>query len=403
MGTGGAFGIVVATTVISPLHAWLALLALTTCGCAHESVTAPPAAPTIDPNAEPLPPQTPEDDRPALNTEYFLGSETEERAQFAAFAQKIQAIQKQAAADHEQPVQRGFHAKSHACLDGRLELDRHRDPRTRFGVFAGDGAPKRVVVRFSNGVGWRQGDGELDARGMAIKVLDVPGRKYLPDEPGSQDFLMTNSPVPVGRDAVEFMKFAQANADGRLFGLFFLIGHASTASQALSRTTPVNSMVTERFWSGGTFHLGAHQAVKVSTRPCDLRLVREPSRSSDDYLRADLVDAAKSGVCMTLYVQFQTDPERTPIENASIIWEESDSPLVRVGKIVMPPQTVDPGATKACDQLAFSPWHSLPAHKPMGHTNRARRYVYEASRVLRGGGAGSSAGGSDPDPPAASP
>jgi hypothetical protein len=92
------------------------------------------------------------------------------------------------------------------------------------------------------------------------------------------------------------------------------------------------------------------------------------------------------GVSTELYVQFQTDPERTPIENASKIWEEADSPIVPVGKIVMPPQTVDPTATAACDQLSFSPWHAIPAPKPMGHINRARRYVYDASRAQRAGG-----------------
>jgi catalase len=142
-------------------------------------------------------------------------------------------------------------------------------------------------------------------------------------------------------------------------------------------------MVTERYWSGGAYHLGAHQAVKYSTRPCDLRLVREPARDSDDYLRRDLVAAARGGVCMTMYVQLETDPEKTPIEDASKVWEEADSPILPVARIVMPPQSVEDGATAACDALAFTPWHAIPAHKPMGHINRARRYVYEASQSLR--------------------
>jgi hypothetical protein len=240
------------------------------------------------------------------------------------------------------------------------------------------------VVRFSNGVGFRQADGDLDARGMAIKVYGVEGKKYLPDETDdTQDFLMTNTPTPVGRDAVQFMEFARANTDGRLAALFFLVRRASTASQALSRTNAIDSMVTERFWSGSAYHLGAHQAVKFQTRPCDLRMVRTPARDSDDYLRKDLVAAAKDGICMTLYVQLQTDPEETPIENASKEWKETDSHLLPVAKVVMPPQAIEDGATAACDALAFTPWHSIPAHKPMGHINRARRYVYEASQSLR--------------------
>ena len=365
---------------------WIMTLCIAGCigACAKSSPTA--SAPTVDPNAEPLPPQTvPADGRLALNTEYYLGSDAEEKAEFAAFGRHIQEIQNYTSTDKGQPVARGFHAKSHGCLDGELQLNPHRDPRTRFGVFAGD-ALRRVVVRFSNGVGWKQTDKELDARGMALKVLDVPGPKYLPDEQGTQDFLMTNTPVPVGRDAVEFMTFARANAHGKAAGVLFLIGHAPNVAEALSRTNAVDSMVTERYWSGGAFHLGAHQTVKFMTRPCDLRLVREPKRDSDDYLRADLVAAAKEGICMQLYVQFQVDPERTPVEDTSKIWEESDSPIVPVAKVVMPPQTIDPKNTAACDQLSFSPWHAIPAHKPMGHINRARRFVYDASRAHRAGG-----------------
>lgn len=366
-------------------HHRLCLVALTLlAGCAHADRAAPRRpGPVIDPNAEPAEPEVPVDDRPSFNTEYFLGTREEEASQFAAFARQIQELQRKAKAEHAQPLQRGFHAKAHACLNGELRLDPHRDPRTRFGLFADGQEPKRVVARFSNGVGWRQSDSELDARGLAFKVFGVAGTKYLPDERDTQDFLMTNSPTPVGRDAVEFMQFAHANANGRISGLFFLAGHARTAAQALARTNPVDSMVTERYWSGGAYHLGAHQAVKYSTRPCDLRLVREPSRSSDDYLREDLVLAAKNGVCMTLYVQLQTDPDKTPIENASKVWEETDSPILPVGRVVMPPQVVETSASATCDQLAFTPWHSVPAHKPMGHINRARRFVYEASQALR--------------------
>ena len=355
-------------------------------GCAHASERAPLAArpgPVIDPNAEPAEPEVPHDDTPAMNTEYFLGTAASEAAQFAEFSRQIQELQRKASSDRSQPLQRGFHAKSHACLNGELRLDPRRDPRTRFGLFANGQDTKRVVARFSNGVGWKQADGELDARGLAFKVFGVPGKKYLADEEDTQDFLMTNSPTPVGRDAVEFMEFARANANGRLSGLFFLAGHASTAAKALVRTNAVDSMVTERYWSGGVFHLGAHQAVKFSTRPCDLRMVREPARDSDDYLRKDLALAAKEGVCMTLYVQLQTDPAKTPIENSSVVWEETDSPILPVAKIVMPPQEVAPGAAAGCDQLTFTPWHSVPAHKPMGHINRARRFVYAASQSLR--------------------
>jgi hypothetical protein len=335
----------------------------------------------IDPNAEPAPPKDPpEDGVPAFNTEYWLGTAQNEKERIEEFGRQIQALQQKVAAERGTAVFRGFHAKSHGCLHGELRPRADRDARTRYGIFADGAAALPVWVRFSNGVGWKQADDELDARGMAIKVMNVPGKKYLDDERSTQDFLMTNSPVPVGKDAEEFMEFAHANVKGRAAGVFFLLGHLRSGS-ALTKTGAIDSAVTATYWSGGPAHLGAHQAIKFLARPCDGVARREPSRDSANYLREDLAAAAKSETCFTFYVQFQVDPEQTPIENASVRWDEELSPPVPVADVVMPPQELaDPAF---CDNLVYHPWHSIAAHKPMGNHNRARLIVYTASQKLR--------------------
>jgi hypothetical protein len=339
----------------------------------------------IDPNAEPAPPRAPpEDGVPELNTEYWLGdSEATEQARVLEFGRQIQALQQQVAAEKQKPVMRGFHAKSHGCLHGELQPLADRDARTRFGIFAEGAGTLPVWVRYSNGVGWRQSDDELDARGMAVKVMGVQGKKYLDDEQTTQDFLMTNSPVPVGKDAEEFMEFAHANVKGRAAGIFFLLGHPRTGS-ALTKTNPIDSAVTATYWSGGPYHLGANQAIKYLAKPCAGSAERSPPRENPSYLTYDLIDAAKSPLCYTLYVQFQVDPYETPIENASVRWDETLSVPVPVANIVMPAQEL--AAPAFCDGLAFTPWHSIAAHKPMGNHNRARRIVYAASQQLRGRG-----------------
>ena len=360
-------------------------------GCAHtasEDAARRLELTKIDPASEPMPPRDPvPHGREQLDTEFYLGSHDQEFAQFQAFAQQIKQIQTQLAGKHAQPMGRGFHAKAHGCLHGELRLRPDRDPRTRFGIFGGETRQWPMWARFSNGVGFRQGDKELDARGFAVKVMGVPGDKYASDEESTQDFLMTNSPTPVGKDAVEFMKFAHANAKGQASAIGFLLGHPRTAGPALTKTGAIDSMVTAQYWSGSAFHLGAHQAVKFTVKPCEGTGKRKPSRKSPDYLRADLVNAARVGICMTFYVQFQTDSQQTPIENASNEWTEKESPLVPVADIVLPAQTFDTDEqTQACEALAFSPWHAIAAHKPMGHINRARLFVYDASRANRKGG-----------------
>jgi catalase len=345
------------------------------------------AAPARAPNDEPADPLEWSGSE-AMNTEFYMGTRDEELTELRRFAAEINEIQTKQARDHEQPIQRGFHAKAHGCLWGHMNLWPNRDPRTRFGIFSDAYQSHPVWVRYSNGVGWSQHDKDLDARGMAVKVMNVPGKKYA-DESATQDFLMTNSPTPVGKNGEEFMSFAHANASGRFPSLLFLITHPRSGAPALLRTDAVPSAVTEQYWSGAAYHLGAHQAIKYTTKPCEGSPSRTPSKKEDDYLREDLKHAANrlEGICYTFYVQFQIDPDRTPIENAAKQWDEKVSPLVRVADIVMPSQEFDSPKQRAfCTSLSYNPWHAMPAHKPMGHINRARRFVYEASRAYRHGG-----------------
>jgi hypothetical protein len=74
-----------------------------------------------------------------------------------------------------------------------------------------------------------------------------------------------------------------------------------------------------------------------------------------------------------------------PIEDASVVWPEDESPYVTVATITaaaQDPWTVEKIA--AIDQgLAFSPWHALAAHRPLGSVNRARKMAYKMSAKFR--------------------
>jgi hypothetical protein len=55
----------------------------------------------------------------------------------------------------------------------------------------------------------------------------------------------------------------------------------------------------------------------------------------------------------------------------------------RVATIVIPVQQFESEAQmRLAEQISYTPWHTLPAHEPLGGINRTRRVVYEAvSRV----------------------
>jgi hypothetical protein len=60
------------------------------------------------------------------------------------------------------------------------------------------------------------------------------------------------------------------------------------------------------------------------------------------------------------------------------------SPLVPVARLRLPAQRFDSDAQLAfADVLRYNPWHSLPEHKPLGNSNRARRRMYEELANLR--------------------
>jgi len=74
-----------------------------------------------------------------------------------------------------------------------------------------------------------------------------------------------------------------------------------------------------------------------------------------------------------------------PIEDASVAWPEDQSPYVAVARLFVPQQNAwSAEGIKAIDEgMAFSPWHGLAAHRPLGSVMRARRPAYENSARFR--------------------
>jgi hypothetical protein len=73
-----------------------------------------------------------------------------------------------------------------------------------------------------------------------------------------------------------------------------------------------------------------------------------------------------------------------PVEDATIVWDETRSCFQRVATIRIPAQTFDtPARVEFAENLSFTPWHALMDHRPLGGINRARRKVYETISRLR--------------------
>jgi hypothetical protein len=80
----------------------------------------------------------------------------------------------------------------------------------------------------------------------------------------------------------------------------------------------------------------------------------------------------------------QTDSYRMPIESASVKWPEELSPYIPVARLWLPHQRFDSDDHLAfADVLRYNPWQSLPEHKPLGNSDRARRPMYAELAELR--------------------
>ena len=90
---------------------------------------------------------------------------------------------------------RDAHPSAHGCVQAWLQVNPDVDPALRHGVFARPGRSYPVWIRFSNGL--FSDDNAWDARGMAMKLMGVPGEKLLPEEreEQTQDFVIGRAHV----------------------------------------------------------------------------------------------------------------------------------------------------------------------------------------------------------------
>lgn len=182
-------------------------------------------------------------------------------------------------------VLRDAHAKAHGCVKAEFKVRADLDPTLRRGVFAEAGKSWNAWVRFSNGNAYPQFDSKNDARGMAIKLLDVPGEKLLPGRghDGEQDFVMFNQPVFFIRDIAEYRQNFAAQADGKKALAFFpnwnptswelrhlLIALRTLAPPRTARCTPATTASRRTSWANTTSS-SASSPPRRSARPTSYR------------------------------------------------------------------------------------------------------------------------------------
>ncbi|WP_045432375.1 catalase family protein [Acinetobacter calcoaceticus] len=286
---------------------------------------------------------------------------------------------------------RDAHPKAHGCVRAEFHVSKNIPAQFAKGVFIPDQS-YQAWIRFSNASNdASSADIDKDARGIAIKLLGVSGTKILESEKQAttQDFIMINHPVFFANDAKRYLSFINdVNSQNMIRKLHipFALGFKGTMNALGARNSQIANPLYARYWSMVPYQLGLgndRQAVKYSVHACSVAANNLPKNPSHDFLREALKNTLQqTDACMEFLIQPRTS-NKMLVEDSMTEWDEKAAPFYQVATIHIPKQNFDtPEQNKFCENLSFTPWHALPAHKPLGAVNRMRKVIYEnISRV----------------------
>lgn len=316
---------------------------------------------------------------PLWRERYLGGSPDRERELFAGFARDIlrlqNAVERRAKSGR---LLRGFHAKQVMGVAGTLRVRHDLPAELHVEHCLQPKLELPVLIRYSTSSHDVKPDAKRNGHGIALRIQHAAG---------VLDLLFSDSPASHARDAQQFMTFVKVLSAPLPYKPVCLLRELGLKESArlvrglLKQTFWIKqSLAARRFWGKTPMRINA-QAVKY-------QLVPRGSASSAgargvNFLRDDLIQCLAEGpIRYELRIQRFVDEERTPLEDHSVEWSEQDAPAELLGELVIEQGAFQrqPADLEArIERLAFNPWHTTDALRPLGSLNRARKFVYAAS------------------------
>lgn len=300
---------------------------------------------------------------------------------------------------------RSVHAKAHGLLHGRITVLDNLPAELAQGAFARP-VSLPLVLRFSTNPGDILDDKVSTPRGLAIKIVGVEGPR-LPGTEGevTQDFVMQNAKAFTAATPKAFLQTLKLlakttdKAPGMKKAFSALLRGVESTIEAMGGESgtlkslgghPQTHILGESFNTVVPVLYGRYYA-KLAVVPVSPALQALTDKHVDFGDNPDGLREAvrqyfeQQGGEWELRVQLATDREKMPVEDASAVWPEALSPYVTVARIEVGPQPAwSAENVKAIDDgMAFSPWHGLASHRPLGGVMRVRKPTYEMSAGFR--------------------
>lgn len=296
---------------------------------------------------------------------------------------------------------RSVHAKSHGIIRAELDVLDGLPDELAQGLFAVPGRYP-AILRLSTNPGDILHDSISVPRGVGLKIMHVSGERLPGAEGETQDFVMVNGPIFTTADPAAFLKnlkllsktteraeWAKRALSAVLRGTeraLETVGLESGTIKSLGGAPNVHPL-GETYYSQTPFRYGNYIA-KFSLVPISATLTQHSGEIVDTKGKPDAIgqavdDAMRAGQAVwELRVQLCRDLDQMPVEDPTKRWDEDISPYFAVARL-----TANPQSTASDDhvenEMRFSPWTGLAAHRPLGAINRARRDAYLASAEYR--------------------
>jgi catalase len=288
------------------------------------------------------------------------------------------------------PALRDAHAEATGCVSAEFCVEEGLSDQLSRGIFKEGGRKYKAWIRFSNANSELQNARWPDPRGMAIKLLDVEGKRLLGDDAHTQDFILVNRPVFFGDDLEKYVDALRQYLSGGTLAQYWSISKLNWREKIVALRVNLNLITNPLFaqyWSMTPYALGSEPgkriAVKYTAKPTapnpENVIRRTATFLSPNFSLKSEVDKVlyTNGVSFDFCVQSSLDSTRTPIEDCKKEWSERDTPPLKVARICIPPQSAASTVqNEFFENLSFNPWHGLEAHRPLGSVNRVRKTVY---------------------------
>jgi hypothetical protein len=281
------------------------------------------------------------------------------------------------------PARRPVFLRLHGVAFGTFEIVNGLPNELRVGIF-GQKKSYPIWVRYSSDINDILHDLKSTV-GIGIKLFNVEGEKLLPFDHSAptSDFLMQNINKFFVNNAYEMCDFTKASLNKQSSN--WLATHPETEKILNEMQIEISSVLETPLWSVIPFHFGENKYCKYKIEPESIPPGKDFDHNDPGYLKKDLEYRMKNGESRFRFmIQLQTNETEMPLDKAMIPWSEELSKPIHVATIFLPKQDITSrGQAEYGEALAFNPWRTLEAHKPVGSIAEVRKLVYQASANVR--------------------